>query len=296
MLADGAANVLDGLDRMLMLAIALLCVPTNWPRWVFMWSLAVAIFAACKVLTWILADKRRVPIWRQLAYLAAWPGMNADQFFSSDSTGRLAPPSNREWFAATLKLAAGCAIFWSAQYWLPSSSPILLGWAGMTGVILMLHFGSFHLLSCFWRLWGIDAQPLMNRPTHSTSVTEFWGRRWNVAFRDLTYQFLFRPLRSWLGPIGALITSFVISGVIHDLVISVPAGGGYGGPTAFFAIQPAAIVFERSSIGRGIGLGRGLLGWLFTALVLILPVRLLFHDRFVINIVEPFMRALGAAQ
>jgi hypothetical protein len=258
-----------------------------------MWILAANIFFACKILTWNSVDTAGVAVWRQWAYLLAWPGMNAARFLSLDRSTPVEPPTPREWITATVNLVAGVVIFWTAQHWLPSQ--LLVGWAGMIGVVLMLHFGSFHLMSCFWRSVGIDAPPLMNRPTHSASVVEFWGRRWNTAFRDLTYQFLFRPLRSALGAVGALVIGFVISGMIHDLVISVPAEGGYGGPTIFFLIQAAAILFERSSPGRALGLGRGWRGWLFTAIVLLLPVRLLFHASFVTKIVLPFMHALGAA-
>jgi hypothetical protein len=165
----------------------------------------------------------------------------------------------------------------------------------MTGTAFVLHFGLFHLLSCFWRAVGIDAQPLMNAPSRATSVSEFWGNRWNMAFRDLTYTFLFRPLARRLGLQGALALSFLFSGLIHDVVISLPAGGGYGGPTAFFIIQAIAILVEKSPLGRRLGLDRGVRGWLFMAVALLAPARLLFHDPFIAAIVIPFMRALGAA-
>ena len=87
---------------------------------------------------------------------------------------------------------------------------------------------------------------------------------------------------------------FVLSGLVHDMVISLPAGGGYGWPTLFFVIQVAAIFIERSNAGRRFGLGRGLRGWLFTMLVLAVPVYGLFHPPFVKNIIVPFMQALGA--
>lgn len=265
------------------------------PRWLLMWLLAAAIYFALKLLTWSTAEKAHVPLWRQAAYLFAWPGMNADRFFTADDANRIEPPMIRQWLAGAINFTAGGIIFWTAQYWLPPSSLILLGWAGMIGTILMLHFGSFHLLSCFWRSVGIDARPIMNGPTHSTSIAEFWGRRWNTAFRDITYQFLFRPLRLKFGAAAALFVGFVISGVIHDVVISLPAGGGYGGPTAFFTIQAVAIFFERSRIGRMLGLGQSGRGWLFTAIALLMPVQLLFHDAFVTRIAVPFMEALGAA-
>jgi hypothetical protein len=258
-----------------------------------MWLLAVAIFFGCKFLTWAAADSSRSTWRRQLAYLLGWPGMNADAFL--DSGRRPEPPAVREWFRGVANMLFGALVFWNAQHWMPSSSLILLGWAGMVGAVLTLHFGSFQLISCGWRHIGIDARPPMNHPIQSTSVSEFWGRRWNTAFRDLTSQFLFKPLARRIGPTAALVIGFVTSGIIHDVVISVPAGGGYGGPTAFFCIQAAAILFERTSTGRAIGLGAGWRGWLFALLILLGPARLLFHDPFVLRVVVPFMEALGAA-
>jgi hypothetical protein len=264
------------------------------PRWLLMWLLAGTIYFGCKVLTWGTATTI-APWWRQCAYLFAWPGMSANRFFAAHGNERIALPSVDEWVRGAVNLAIGAAIFWTAHDWLPPTSPLLLGWAGMIGTILMLHFGSFHLMSNFWRSIDIDAQPLMNRPTHATSLAEFWGRRWNTAFRDLAYQFLFRPLRSQIGAAAALVVGFTISGVIHDFVVSMPAGAGYGGPTAYFVIQAIAILAERSSVGRFLGLGRGWRGWLFAAIVLIVPIRLLFHDTFVLRVVVPFMETLGAA-
>jgi hypothetical protein len=56
-----------------------------------------------------------------------------------------------------------------------------------------------------------------------------------------------------------------------------------------------AMLFERSGVSRALGLGLGLRGWLYTAAVLILPIRLLFHEPFVLRVVVPFMELLGAA-
>ena len=265
-----------------------------WPRWLFMWLLATSIYFVCKLLTLSGEKTEQAPRLRLLAYLFAWPGMNPARFLAVNSSRSPARPDGIEWGFGLLNLVAGAVVFWNAHYFVTPASTLLLGWAGMIGTILMLHFGSFHLISCFWRRLNVDAPPLMNQPMRSTSVAEFWTR-WNTAFRDLTYRFLFRPFRFSLGSTIALVLGFFVSGLIHDLVISVPAGGGYGGPTSFFCIQAGGVLVERTSIGRSLGFGRGWRGWLFTGLVLLLPLRLLFHDIFVTRVVVPFMQALGAA-
>jgi hypothetical protein len=284
-----------GVAIFLLPLIVLAATPAAWPRWAFMWLVAVAVYFALKVLTWSAASTAGVPAWRQWAYLFTWPGMDAGRFLHMAPHDPSPRPAAAEWLAAIFKMILGVIIFWGAQFVVPRSSPIVRGWAGMIGTAFVLHFGLFHLLSCFWRGLGVDAHPLMNSPPRSTSVAEFWGQRWNTAFRDLTHTFLFRPLARRLGLVRALAVSFVFSGLIHDVVISLPAGGGYGGPTAFFLVQAIAILVEKSPLGRRLGLGRGVRGWLFTALALLGPARLLFHDRFITAIVIPFMQALGAA-
>jgi len=48
------------------------------PAWAFMWTLAFAIYAGCKWLTWWRVRGRAShAAWRSAAYLLAWPGMDA---------------------------------------------------------------------------------------------------------------------------------------------------------------------------------------------------------------------------
>jgi hypothetical protein len=54
------------------------------------------------------------------------------------------------------------------------------------------------------------------------------------------------------------------------------------------------MVIERSRFGHQMGLGTGWSGRLFAAAVLVAPVGLLFHRPFVVEVIVPFMRALGA--
>jgi hypothetical protein len=261
------------------------------PPWALMWLASIAIYAGCKLITWRSAELSNVPAWKQAAWLLAWPGLDAARFLHAS-----APVGCRraEWRNGAGKLAAGTILLYGIARLVPARYEYAAGWIGMTGVVLMLHFGVFALLACAWRHFGVDAHPLMNRPLMSASLAEFWGRRWNTAFRDLTHRFLFRPFTKKCGPRAGLLAGFLFSGAVHELVITVPAGGGYGGPTLFFAIQGAAILFERSRLGRRAHLGAGPRGRCFAMAVLVLPLGLLFPRPFVAGIVVPFLRAVGA--
>lgn len=268
-----------------------LFAPPGWPRWVVMWSLAFTIYCGCKWLTWRRTPLPGVPAWRHVAYLLAWPGLDAVAFLQEE-TGH--PPHREEWVRGARNVVIGLILFFAIARFVVRWNVYVAGWIGMAGVALFLHFGLFQLLSCGWRRAGIQARPPMNQPLQSKSLAEFWGRRWNTAFRDLTYRFLFRPLTRRIGVRAGLAGGFVFSGLVHDLVISWPAGGGYGGPTLFFAIQGVGMLIERGRFGTEVGLGRGVRGRFFTMLALFLPVPFLFHPRFVEGIVVPFMHSVRA--
>jgi hypothetical protein len=268
--------------------------PSNWPRWCLMWTLAFAIYVGCKWLTWRRTFAPRSPVWKHIGYLLAWPGMDAATFLNTPSNTVLNTCSYFEWLFALAKLASGILLIWGLAPMVAQHYVYLAGWIGMVGIVMTLHFGLFHLLSCWWRSIQVDAQPLMNWPLKSRNISEFWGCRWNTAFRDLTHRFIFKPLATYVNTKLAILGGFLVSGLIHELVISVPARGGYGGPTLFFLLQGGAILFTRSSIARKIGLRSGWLGWTFALFSLLLPLFFLFHPPFVIEVIVPLMKVAGA--
>lgn len=253
----------------------------------FMWGTAAVMFIPLKWVTlhWV---KSKAPASRKAAYLLLWPGMHAREFLKSPPPARA---TAGEWSAAALKTVLGIALVWIAPL---CAAPMVKGWVAMAGIVLLLHFGAFHLISCFWRSRGVNAVPIMNRPLLATSVSAFWSRHWNVAFRDVTHRLVFQPLRRPLGAGGAVFCGFLFSGLLHELVITLPAGGGYGGPTAFFALQGLALLAEKTKTGRRLGLGKGAKGWLYTQLLLIASAPLLFPPAFVLRVINPFTEYLHA--
>lgn len=256
--------------------------------WAFMWAMAYAIFFGCKWATLIGAGEamRHASSARVVAYLFAWPGMDAAAFLAPRT--RHAYPTRAQWFAAIAKLASGGLLLFAVARWF-SHLPLIAGWIGMIGTILLLHFGLFHLLALALRRMGIDAPPLMNTPLRSRSVAEFWGSRWNLGFHRLANALVFRPTVETLGVAGALMLTFTASGLVHELVITVPARGGYGLPTLYFVVQGLAVLLERHIPRR-----RKLARRAFALAVVGLPVLFLFPPPFVLNVFIPFMRAIGA--
>jgi alginate O-acetyltransferase complex protein AlgI len=255
------------------------------PQWVLMWALAILFYGMGKWGT-LAAGLRGESAGRQLAYLFLFPGMDAGVFRRA-GRGTALP------LARYLRNAAcGALLLWGVARLIPGEWVWLRGWTGMVGLILLLHFGLLQLIVAAWRFAGFDAVPLMREPILAVSVGEFWSVRWNTAFHALSKQFVFMPLARQLGARAALAGTFLISGLVHDLVISVPAGGGYGLPTAYFVVQGAGVWFERTGAGRRI-LRTRWAGRLFAIAVVALPAPMLFHPMFVRNVFVPFMAAIG---
>ncbi len=263
------------------------------PPWRFMWTLSFAIFSGLKWMTWWRA---RTPVaqraGRSFAYLFAWPGMDAETFL--DTNKHAVKPTPEEWLWATLKTVLGFALLWIFARRVPAQDDLLRGWIGLFGLILLLHFGSFHLIALSWQTMGIDAEPIMSKPILSKTLSEFWGKRWNLGFRQLAHDLIFRPLYKRIGVAPAGLLVFVASGLIHDLVISLPARGGYGLPTGYFVLQGLGVTLERSTLGRRLGLQKGLAAWIYLLVVTAGPAFWLFHPPFVLRVILPFMHAVHA--
>ena len=272
---------------LVILPFAVMLFASGWPSWVFMWTLAFSIYAGLKWLSFadcIAASASTAA--SSLGYLLLWPGLDAKSFFASSQA--VERPSSPEWILAAAKAAFGVGMVVVAVL-LVDHQRMIAGWMGMAGFVFTLHFGLFHVLSVVWRRAGIDAPPIMDAPILASSLSDFWGKRWNLAFRDLAHTCVFRPFVGRLGIAGATMTVFVVSGVVHDAVISIPAGGGFGLPTLYFVIQGVGVLFERSRLGKRVGAKKGVIGRLFCAAITLGPIFLLFHQPFVERVVVPML-------
>jgi len=268
-----------------------MCSPDLLPNWLVMLLISLTMLVVLKSIallhyvghTTVKIGARDVAGW----YLA-WPGLNAPGFFQSESAV-LRRPAFSEWSFAIAKCLLGALCLVEFVPLIAAWNRWVAGWVAMFGLLMLFHFGGFHLLALIWRVNGRSVQPIMNRPLLATSVNDFWSRRWNLAFRDFATQFIMRPLaRRWSTSAG-LWGCFVFSGLVHELAISVPARAGFGLPFSYFLLQGVGVCIERSALSRRIGLGAGWRGWLFAFLIVGPPAAFLFHPPFLTKVVLPLV-------
>jgi D-alanyl-lipoteichoic acid acyltransferase DltB (MBOAT superfamily) len=160
----------------------------------------------------------------------------------------------------------------------------------LPGLSLLIHFGLFNVLAGLWRLCGADCRALFRDPLKSTSLHEFWSRRWNLAFSQMTALSVFRPLKGIVGDRMATMSAFLFSGLLHELAISLPARSGYGLPLLYFALHATAMYIENALARAGSPVDSvRWIGRLWTMAWLVLPLPILFHQPFLRGCVWPLI-------
>jgi len=247
---------------------------------VLMLVIITALFVLMKAV--VVAMSGPLPL-RQYVAFNLWFGMRPAIFATLGAAAR--PGAGELAARGARRFAAGALLFVAARA-AAASLPLAAARAvatplALVALSLMLHFGLLDLAAAFWRSRGVAAEPLFREPLRSASLSEFWSRRWNVGFAEMLAIAVNRPLRRPLGPTGALLASFLASGLLHELAISVPARGGYGLPTLYFAIHGLFVLAEKR---RWIRPSRAL-----TLAALIVPLPLCFHLPFLRAVIWPMV-------
>lgn len=225
-----------------------------------------------------------------ISFVAGWFGMRPNLF---ETLGSRSLKGGDELVKFGLKrIVAGAGLILLSGYIYNNFSQgifhVLSAALALIGLSLVLHFGILNISAGVWRLKGADTRTLFKEPMLSVSLAEFWGKRWNLAFSEMTALALYRPLKPRIGEKAAMVAAFVFSGLLHEVAISVPVKAGYGLPLLYFFIQGILIIIERKLECSGI-LKNKLLArcWVFAGLILPFPV--LFHKWFLKGIIWPLI-------
>lgn len=202
------------------------------------------------------------------AYMFMWPGVSYQGFEK-----RLKEPvkeTGKYFLESWLIMLAGFVLlFLSAWYGEGKSEPH--NYLALVSLLMIIHMGLLEALTDGFRLMGLSPRSLFYRPYLAESFRDFWSNRWNRAFVDMDKLFVLAPLKGKLPNAVLILAIFIFSGIVHELAISLPAGGPWGLPLLYFLFQAAGVLLERYiKVPRVV-----VIAWIF------LPLPVLFPPQFV---------------
>jgi len=209
-------------------------------------------------------------------FLFAWPGVIPSHFRERKPSQTIEPG---RFLAAWARMAVGVSSIVLIAVHAPRIPDRLLGLSGVAALLLTMHLGIFDLLPWLVRWTGFTVPLLFDRPWAATSLAQFWGRRWNLAFVEMNQCLFLRPLCRYFGKPGSRFALFAVSGMLHELGLSWVAGGGWGLPLSYFLLQAVLVAVEQR-----FGIANRVWTWFWV----IAPSPWLFHLPFRRALIVPF--------
>ncbi|MEZ0327637.1 MAG: membrane bound O-acyl transferase family-domain-containing protein [Fimbriimonas sp.] len=265
--------------------LVLLALQMNQPSWLKLLCASLVFLYLMKSAV-LLVSGAKLPIGSYLLYFTVWPGMEPLRRRSlgvgeSRSRGAGGGDAGGIFLRGLLwaYVGGGLGLLTALQF--DRLGTFIVSWLGLAAILLLVHFGFSGMLSSMMQLAGYPVKPLFDRPFASRSLREFWTKRWNRPFVEMDRILFMDPLRKRFGMRGAVFGVFLISGLLHEMAISYPAGAGWGMPLAYFALQGVLTLAE----------GKLKLPKVFerpwTWFWILAPLPLLFHDAFRFTFIVP---------
>ncbi|XP_047957609.1 acyl-CoA--sterol O-acyltransferase 1-like [Salvia hispanica] len=147
-------------------------------------------------------------------------------------------------------------------------------------------------------LIGVELEPQFDEPYLSSSLHDFWGRRWNIMVSKILRPTVYKPVLDFSAPITgrrwahfpAILASFFVSGLMHELIFYYLGRRRPSGElTAFFVLHGvclgAEVAVKKAVKGRW-GVPRVLAGPLTMGFVLATSFWLFFPEFLRCNAIE----------
>lgn len=233
--ASRARRIASGAFAAIGLALPFLAVPTEGA-----WRSLAALGAAIGLMRFIEALRTRVelPIPRAFAFI-----LLVDLAQLRRAPPRLATDALARAAVHGAVMAAGLVVI--SQRALAGAGAPVAAWAG--GVLAL--YGAVDVAASILRTFlaaiGLASAPMQRDPVLSTSVSEFWGERWNRAVGAWLRRHCFLPVARRAGPAAGIVAAFAWSGFLHSWAIL--AGLGLWPALAmgaFFAVQGLVVLGE----------------------------------------------------
>lgn len=232
-------------------------------------SVVLLFFVKIAALIWQLSDRKRIESKLGIvAFIFVWPGVLLEGFQKRDSEPL--SQTGERFLESWLTFISGIFLLLISSI-LGRGESILWNYVALFSLLMIIHLGLVEVLADGLRLVGFQPKSLFDRPFLASTLADFWGRRWNLAFVDMNKLFILSPLKGRL-PNGVLVFAiFIVSGVLHELAISYPDGVSWGWPMVYFLIQGLGVLIERKIPFHRV----------LVILWILLPVPLMFTPAFV---------------
>lgn len=221
------------------------------------------------------AERHRLSFAGLFLYMTVWPGIDPTPFGER-------VPARSGTLAALLQgvpaFLAGVFVGGAALLLFPAH-PAIAEWLALASLLLMIHFGVSGILAALMRLAGWGVAPLFNAPFKSRTLQDFWGRRWNLAFVEMDKLLILPWLKARVSTPWAVFGVFLISGLLHEMALSYPAGAGWGLPTLYFLMHGVLVLLEKRFLKPEKN-WPDFVSRAWAAAWVLLPLPLLFHAPF----------------
>lgn len=134
------------------------------------------------------------------------------------------------------------------------------------------HFGILRILKGLLRYSGFPVRTLFPNPLETHGIADFWSRRWNVGYSQMMQRIVGRPVEAMAGKSAGVMAVFIVSGLLHEIAITLPVMSGFGLPTLYFTFHGVLTLLEKKW-NRPIGK-------LPTLICVVLPLGWLFPEKF----------------
>jgi len=168
----------------------------------------------------------------------------------------------------------GAWLVWAMEW-----RQILILFAPMS---LGFHFGALRVLKGGLRAAGYPVRTLFPNVLQARGISDFWSRRWNVGYSQMMQRLVGRPVEACAGETAGLMAIFVVSGMLHELAITLPVRAGFGLPTVYFTLHGILTLLEKKW-GRP-------MGRIPTLVLVMMPLGILFPPAFQSEVIT---RCLG---
>lgn len=205
-------------------------------------GICVVLLAGMKALVY-RAWGGKLSLGRYLVFALGWFGMDPGSF----GKRRSGLSWKNDLLLGVLLMVLGTLGAWVV--WKMEWQQILVMFFPMS---LGFHFGALRVLKGGLRRAGFPVRTLFPNVLRARGLGDFWSLRWNVGYSQMMQRLVGRSVDRCFGRAWGVMAVFFVSGLLHEVAITLPVNAGYGLPTLYFSVHGLLVVLE-TKWGRSFG-------------------------------------------